>query len=261
VLIEEVSGEPACGCRRPLLLTEASPLLHSCRAAKERIYIGKGRYVEDDPTLYPGREANNAAGGWAGGEKALWALREELKSSQPPAAAQNASPKPAKPRSPSVTADLQKDTFGIGVPLAGGFPGGEVGLNQYNATGEVAPRKVASLGIPGWLALLLAVTYASGVALTDEYNPLAWQVVVGDAPSAAPAAERKAAATIRLPAVDTAVVKTVAPPAAAVGGVVLAGLGLQAAFRALLDSLSRAALFALFASVVAAAAARILNLI
>lgn len=33
----------------------------------EKIYVGKGRYVEDDPEKYP--DKTTLAGGWAGGEK------------------------------------------------------------------------------------------------------------------------------------------------------------------------------------------------
>lgn len=35
----------------------------------EKIYIGQGRYVEDDPEKYPDKTV--LAGGWAGGEKGV----------------------------------------------------------------------------------------------------------------------------------------------------------------------------------------------
>ena len=37
---------------------------------KDRVYIGKGRYVEDDAKKYAGRD-NWFTGGWPGGEKQL----------------------------------------------------------------------------------------------------------------------------------------------------------------------------------------------
>lgn len=42
------------------------------------MYVGKGKYVQDDIKKYPGRSEDNMAGGWAGGEKGLWQFREEL---------------------------------------------------------------------------------------------------------------------------------------------------------------------------------------
>lgn len=35
-------------------------------SGKEKIYVGKGRFIEDDPTLYP--EKTPLTGGFAGGE-------------------------------------------------------------------------------------------------------------------------------------------------------------------------------------------------
>jgi hypothetical protein len=39
------------------------------RAEKEDVYIGRGKYVKDDPEKYPSR--TELTGGWAGGEKGL----------------------------------------------------------------------------------------------------------------------------------------------------------------------------------------------
>jgi hypothetical protein len=106
------------------------------KGGSARIYVGKGKYVEDDPSKYPGREENAAAGGWAGGEKGLWAFRNELTS--PPAKA----PAPEKPKTPSARAaasfdvDLSKD-FNA---MAGGFPGGEVGLKAFTETVRARAR-------------------------------------------------------------------------------------------------------------------------
>ena len=38
----------------------------SSSAGKQKIYVGKGRYIEDDPKKYPDRNA--LTGGFAGGE-------------------------------------------------------------------------------------------------------------------------------------------------------------------------------------------------
>ena len=79
-----------------------------------------------------------------------------------------------------------------------------------------------------------------------------------DAP--APPAPRR---QVVLPKVefDTAVAARVAPPAAVAGGVVLAGVALQAAARKLTDSIGRGTRVALFGSLVLAAAAKILGLL
>ena len=58
-----------------------------------------------------------------------------------------------------------------------------------------------------------------------------------------------------LPSVDGAVAAQLAPPAAVAGGVVAGGLALQFGARKLVASVSRGARLALFAAVVAAAAA------
>lgn len=80
----------------------------------------------DDPAKYPGREANAAAGGWAGGEKGLWQLREELKA-KPPVLPKE--PAPQRVGS-AVDVDLKKDFNS----MAGGFPGGEVGVRAFTET-------------------------------------------------------------------------------------------------------------------------------
>ena len=61
--------------------------------------------------------------------------------------------------------------------------------------------------------------------------------------------------------IDTAVAARVAPPAAVAGGVVLAGVALQAAVRKLTDSIGRGTRVALFGSLVLAAAFKILGLL
>jgi hypothetical protein len=77
---------------------------------------------------------------------------------------------------------------------------------------------------------------------------------------------RRAAAQVVLPAlptvaVDSAVAAQLAPPAAVAGGVVLAGVALQAGVRKLSDTLGRSARVALFGGVVVLVASKILGLL
>ena len=64
-----------------------------------------------------------------------------------------------------------------------------------------------------------------------------------------------------LPTVDAGVAQAVAPPAAVAGGVVLAGVALQAGVRKLTDSVGRTARIALFGAAVLFAAGKILNVL
>ena len=91
--------------------------------------------MNDDPAKYPGREANAAAGGWAGGEKGLWQLREELASKPPAPPPAEKAKTPSAARAANFDVDLKKDFNS----MAGGFPGGEVGVRAFNET--VRPRK------------------------------------------------------------------------------------------------------------------------
>ena len=233
---------------------------------KEKIYIGKGRYVDDDPSKYPGREANNAAGGWAGGEKGLWQFRE--------AQGQAGSPKPAAaPKKkaaslpPSLDVSLTKD-FG---KMVGGFPGGEVGVKAFNETGKVVQRETPpTVGLSAYVAVVLAGAYAACVYATGDVNPQDWEFVTASRGGGAPGEEQAVGEggkkvvrlpSVALPPVDPGVARAVAPPAAVVGGVVAVGLAVQALIRKLAASVSRGLVTALFAAAVLAAALRILNLL
>jgi hypothetical protein len=230
---------------------------------KERVYIGKGRYVEDDPRKYPGREDNNAAGGWAGGEKGLWQFRE----AQGAVASPKAVPVKKGPTflPPSLDVRLTKD-FGN---MAGGFPGGEVGVKAFTETGRIATRdSPPSVGLSAYVAVTLAGAYAACVYATGDVDPRDWEFVTATRGGAAPveqvAADGKKIVrlpSVALPPVDPGVAKAVAPPAAVVGGVVAAGLAVQALIRKLAASVSRGLVTALFLAAVLAAALRILNLL
>ncbi len=133
-----VASDTSSNCRP---CAAASKDSKSSKSGTQRIYVGKGKYVNDDPAKYPGREANNAAGGWAGGEKGLWRLREELKAKPPTL------PKAPAPQrvGTAVDVDLKKD-FNA---MAGGFPGGEVGVRSFTETVRAGlhPRRIAAPGV------------------------------------------------------------------------------------------------------------------
>ena len=104
---------------------------------KDRVYIGKGRYVEDDAKKYAGRD-NLFTGGWPGGEKQL----KEVFIQEEAAAAAQAAKESAKNELPEYAKG--DDTIYVGKGkyvkgdakkfagrdnlLTGGWAGGEVGL-------------------------------------------------------------------------------------------------------------------------------------
>ena len=109
-------------------------------AGKDKVYIGKGRYVEDDPKKYAGRD-NWFTGGWPGGEKELKEIfiQEELKNAK--AAKTAAEPKPVGELPEDVRGEddvyVGKGRFVKGDAskfagrdnlFTGGWAGGEVGL-------------------------------------------------------------------------------------------------------------------------------------
>ncbi|CEF97989.1 unnamed product [Ostreococcus tauri] len=131
---------------------------------------------------------NAYTGGFAGGEKALLAYREDLARGN---AAEKAK-KAAKPRRESREVRLEKDFGG----LAGGFPGGEVGLKSYNATGEVPETKAPTLGwgppALGSLVVLCGYTFVNeGELSVDALRRSATTLVtkLADLASSTPAEE------------------------------------------------------------------------
>ena len=110
-------------------------------AGKDKVYIGKGRYVEDDPKKYAGRD-NWFTGGWPGGEKELKEIfiQEELKNAKA-ADAKKAAAKPVGDLPEDVRGDddvyIGKGRFVKGDAskfagrdnlFTGGWAGGEVNL-------------------------------------------------------------------------------------------------------------------------------------
>lgn len=258
------------------------------------MYVGKGKYVTDDPAKYPGREANAAAGGWAGGEKArslfressctaptpalfaharphahglpsqgLWAFREEARGVVAPKEVWTKGPNaPRKVLPRELDVDLTKD-FGR---LAGGFPGGEVGLKSFNSTGKVAKNaQPPTVGLGAYFAVAAAGAYAACVYATGDLNPGDWEFTTADGTpgSEVPGGKRATISlpAVSLPAIDSAVARTVAPPALLAGGVVAAALALQVGLRKLAEKAQRTATLALFAAAVGAAAGKILGLL
>ena len=127
-------------------------------------------------------------GRFAGGEKALLAYREDLARGN---AAEKAK-KAAKTRRESREVRLEKDFGG----LAGGFPGGEVGLKSYNATGEVPETKAPTLGwgppALGSLVVLCGYTFVNeGELSVDALRRSATTLVtkLADLASSTPAEE------------------------------------------------------------------------
>lgn len=135
-------------------------------AGKGEYYVGKGKYIKDDRGLVSksGRDSL-FTGGFAGGEKGLWSYRDELVEDKEAKAAVQ---KKEKKRRETKEVSLAKDFGG----LAGGFPGGEVGVKSFNATGELPETKPATLGwgppVLGTLAVVCGYTYYTTGELTQE---------------------------------------------------------------------------------------------
>ncbi|PNH12657.1 hypothetical protein TSOC_000331 [Tetrabaena socialis] len=161
----------------------------------------QGRTIKDDPRKYPSRDAWGT-GGWAGGEAGLWQLREETKKSKvkiaPKTAPRSNLPPPAKTppgkdliyvgfvkeegfgsregRRGRVLIDDPrkypgKEDIGPLSGVAGGFAGGEAGIKQFVATGDLKLRKPGDPGpkqfSPLTLAGLVALAGAVGGVVLD----------------------------------------------------------------------------------------------
>jgi hypothetical protein len=135
-------------------------------SGKDEFYVGKGKYIKDDRGLVSksGRDSL-FTGGFAGGEKGLWSYRDELTEDKEAKAAVQ---KKEKKRRETKEVSLAKDFGG----LAGGFPGGEVGVKSFNATGELPETKPATLGwgppVLGTLTVVCGYTYYTTGELTQE---------------------------------------------------------------------------------------------
>ena len=149
----------------------------------EKIYIGKGQYIVDDPSKYPGRNA--LTGGFAGGEVGLKNfVAESGIDSVPGNASEKAEPATGKAGKNGIYVGkgrfLKDDSTNESKvmkmsardnSLVGGFAGGEVGLKEFVQTGEVpfdeegkGRRQQSPLIIAG-IVSITAVT--GGILLTD----------------------------------------------------------------------------------------------
>lgn len=165
----------------------------------------KGRFIKDNPRKYPKKEDLGpflgATGGWAGGEAALWQLREEIEadpsvkstSTGPP----TKEPAPMEPKPNAIYIGFSKDELparksgargrfieddpakypakddiGLLRGATGGFAGGEKGLQTFVEEGEVKLRQPGQPG--GWqfepvsfAGLLVLGGGLGGLLLTD----------------------------------------------------------------------------------------------
>ncbi|KXZ56378.1 hypothetical protein GPECTOR_1g335 [Gonium pectorale] len=156
----------------------------------------QGRIIKDDPRKYPSRDAWGT-GGWAGGEAGLWKLREEViseknKAKSKPASKPSSSAVPTSvpPGKEAIYVGFNKDELelrksgakgrvvvddprkypgkediGPLAGVAGGFAGGEAGIKQFVATGDVKLRQPGEPGLKQFSPLTLAFFVALAGAL------------------------------------------------------------------------------------------------
>jgi len=178
------------------------------RGGKEAIYIGKGKFINDDASKYPSRESSGLAGGWAGGETSLAKLKEEVIGSQKVIANKELKKNEGKKvvynvkSGKEVEVPLQKDFNG----LVGGWPGGEKGVKNFVATGEVLEEPVeATLGWgPAVVLGFLVVGGLVTVLLRPDPEPLSKEVTLFVAPAPANANANDVSSSVSTPDMKTA---------------------------------------------------------
>ena len=127
----------------------------------EKLYVGQGKYIEEDKDGFlkkTGRDSQ-LVGGFAGGEKGLWGYRTILEDD--PTIAKKKYEPVYGGRKGTKEVSLAKDFGG----MAGGFPGGEVGVKAYNATGNIPTRDAPPTVGWGPPVLLLAAIGTAGYYL------------------------------------------------------------------------------------------------
>eukprot|EP00890_Picochlorum_soloecismus_P003619 jgi/Picsp_1/4258/NSC_01767-R1_protein len=161
-------------------------------SGKEKIYVGKGRFIEDDPNLYP--EKTPLTGGFAGGEVGLQSFvakadispkssgkKEKGTASGPKKGIYVGKGKFVSDDSSSSETKVMKLT-GRDSSLVGGFAGGEMGLQEYVSKGEIpfadgaSGRRQQSPLIVAGIVSIAAVT--GGILLTDV-SDLGEQLISG----------------------------------------------------------------------------------
>jgi len=137
----------------------------------EKLYVGQGKYIEADKEGFVQKTGRDSqlVGGFAGGEKGFWKYREILE--EDPTIVKKEETKIPGVRKGTKEVNLAKDFGG----LAGGFPGGEVGVKAYNATGNIPTRDAPPTIGWGPPVLLLAAIGAAGYYLNpgdpvEEFN-------------------------------------------------------------------------------------------
>jgi hypothetical protein len=196
-------------------------------ASGKEIYIGhvkddyagkrtgtKGRFVVDDPKKYPGREADNLSGGWAGGEKGLKEFvanyeREKMLNKEAAAAGKEAKPsRTPQPIAPGedtiylgngrmIKGDARK--YPTRNELTGGFAGGERGLWAFKESGDVpiAPegqgKKQTS---PLVIAFVLGLAATGGGLLLSTVEEVGESVLTTSGPQLGLDDTTKAALTV-----------------------------------------------------------------
>lgn len=155
----------------------ASPGYKPARDGDE-LYVGAGKYIPDDQEGFVSKTGRDSTlvGGFAGGEKGLWQYRE-ARLAEDPAAAPKEWKRVYGGRKGSDEVDLSKDFGG----LVGGFPGGEIGVKAYNATGEVATRDAPPTLGWGPPVLLLLLIGGAGYVLNPGDPAQEFDAVVAGA--------------------------------------------------------------------------------
>ena len=214
----------------------------------EEFYVGKGKYIPDNKGGFVSKTGRDSqlVGGFAGGEKGLWQYRDIL-STDSRLTPEKAVFKEYGARKGSDEVSLAKDFGG----MAGGFPGGEIGVKAFNATGEIATRDAPPTIGWGPPVLLLAAIGGAGYYL----NPGDPNEELGAAVNAAAGAKA---------AVDGVLTPEQELLLAQIGGagvgIVLAGAALRAAAKKAGQALDGAVRVGLLGAATLAIAGKVLDL-
>ena len=214
-------------------------------AGGEEYYVGQGKYIEDDKNGFVSKTGRDSqlVGGFAGGEQGLWKYRDILSTDS------RLTPTKATVYGGRVGSDvdLSKDFGG----MVGGFPGGEIGVKSFNATGEVATRDAPPTIGWGPPVLLLVAIGAAGYYLNPGDPAEEIGAVVNTAVGA-----KNAVDSVLTPEQELAVAEV----GAAGVGIVLAGATLTAGAKKAGAALDKAIRVGLLGTGALAVAGKILNI-
>ncbi len=158
----------------------------------ERIYVGKGNYIEDDPNKYPRRD-NAYTGGFAGGETGLkkFVSEQGIPYSEAKASGEKRTEKPSKKSGDIYVGkgryveDDKSNTSKVmklsarDSSLVGGFAGGEVGLKKFVATGEVPFGEGRQQQSPLIVAGIVSILGVGGGILFTDLGQFGEEVITG----------------------------------------------------------------------------------